>query len=91
MECDNRGRPAYIYISPLCSPSPALRLHQRQPIMAIVENVEEDSAGSGPGPSTTAELLSRIKSLTDQLALPEDLLPTFMAEDKRQSHARCEQ
>lgn len=50
--------------------------------MPLIEVVDDEPLG-GPGPSTTADLLSRIRNLTGQLVLPDDLLPTFLAEDKR--------
>jgi hypothetical protein len=52
--------------------------------MAIVEEVSEDDHTGQPGPSSAGELLRVVQELSKRLALPEDLLPSFLNEDKRE-------
>lgn len=61
--------------------------------MVLIEEITDDSAtGLSPsGFSSNVELLQTINQLSARLALPEELLPSFMAEDKRtfpRSHSR---
>jgi hypothetical protein len=53
-------------------------------IMAIVEEVSEENHTGRPGPSSAGELLRVVQELSKRLALPEDLLPSFLSEDKRE-------
>ena len=50
--------------------------------MEDVTEAEEASSGDA-GPSTTAEMLDRLRGLMDRMRLPEDLLPAFMQESRR--------
>ena len=52
--------------------------------MALIEEVDDEVSNGDPGPSSSAELVRQLKDLTAQLTLPENLLPVFMAEEKRQ-------
>lgn len=60
-------------------------INQSKHRMAIVEDVTEVNESAGPGPNSNAELLSTLRGLSKRLALPKDLLPSFMNEDKRRS------
>jgi hypothetical protein len=55
--------------------------------MAVVEDVTGDDNASGDdhNASTKAELLATLWQLSKRLALPEELLPSFMNEEKRTS------
>jgi hypothetical protein len=53
--------------------------------MAIVEEVPDDSYSGQRGPNSGAELLRVVHELSKRLALPEELLPTFLHEEKRES------
>ena len=53
--------------------------------MAIVEDVTDDEIYRGdPGPSSSAELLKTLGDLTSRLSVPDELLPSFLQEDKRE-------
>lgn len=52
--------------------------------MAIVEEVSEEEHTGQPGPRSAGELLRVVQELSKRLALPEDLLPSFLNEDKRE-------
>ena len=54
-------------------------------IMAIVEDATEEEPNAGPGPSSTAELLASLRELSSRLSLPDELLPSFLHEEKRES------
>jgi len=53
--------------------------------MVLIEEITDDSATrlSSSGIRSDDELLQTINQLSARLALPEELLPSFMAEDKR--------
>ena len=53
--------------------------------MAIVEDVTEEDYGADPGPSSTAELISSMRELSSRLSLPDELLPSFLHEENRES------
>lgn len=50
--------------------------------MAIVEEVADQGDRDEDGTDTKANLLSMLRQLSKRLALPEDLLPSFMSEEK---------
>ena len=68
------------------SPPPPLLSHTTSFFfgdMAIVEDVTE-SDNVAVEPLKPTELLDTLRGLSKRLALPEDLLPSFMNEDKRE-------
>ena len=51
--------------------------------MAIVEDVTDHDGRFDDGPDTKLDLLPTLRRLSKRLALPENLLPSFMSEEKR--------